>query len=566
MKKILPIILILILVLTGCSSSGGGGNSGGGNSGGEAAPSGGGEATLATIQAPTPLISMDSALATDGTSFIAQTMCLAGLMELDANGNPIPDLAESYELSEDGLKYTFKLRDDIFWSNGDPVTANDFEFAWKRVAHPDTASDYGWIFETANIKNGGCYEADSGVSPDELGVTAVDDKTLEVELIAPSGFFLQLTAFPSFFPINQAFYEAQGDQYALSTDNILYCGPYKLSSWTAGYSFEFEQNPDYWNASNFAGKYADKVVFREISDAQTALMEYDSKNIDTVQLSGEQVDANKDVEGFTNRLSGYMFYLNINMKNDPGSRPVVADLDNVNIRKAISYAINREALATVLNDGSVGAEGIIPFDLASNPNTGKDFREDAGKVTEFDQEKAKEFYAAGVAELGHDVTFELLYGSDEGDSVIKAAEQIQFALEEVGFTVNLNPKPKKERLALARNDHEYEVTLTRWGPDYGDPQTYMDLFVSTNVANNWGGWANADYDALVDDAENGAGIADPLKRWENFIAAEKVLVADDAAVIPIFQAGGAMIINPAISGIEFHSASVDNYRHIVVNK
>ena len=261
-----------------------------------------------------------------------------------------------------------------------------------------------------------------------------------------------------------------------------------------------------------------------------------------------------------------MFYLSINMKNNPENRPAVPDLDNLNIRKAIAYAIDREALAKVLNDGSVGAEGIIPLDLASNPNTGKDFREDAGAVTVFDKDKAKEFYAAGVAELGHDVSFELMYGSDEGESVIKAAEQIQYALEEVGFTVTLNPKPKKERLALARNDNNYDVTLTRWGPDYGDPQTYMDLFVSTNASYNTGGWNNPEYDALIYDAENGAGISDPLKRWENFVAAEKILVADDAAVVPIFQAGGAIIINPEISGIEFHSASVDNYRHIVVKR
>ena len=551
LKKLIALGLSISL-LVGCGSSSNGGN--------------GGSGTSVAVQAPTPLISMDTAVATDGTSFIAQTMCISGLMSLDENGNPVEDLAESYEVSDDGLVYTFKIRDDANWSNGDPVTANDFVFAWQRVMDPETASDYNWIFETANIVNGDGYDPESGHTPQDLGVKAVDEKTLEVTLVAPSGFFLSLLAFPSFFPQNEAFVTEKGDQYALSVDDLLYCGPYKLTEWTSGYSFEFEQNEGYWDAANYAGKYADKVVFREVVDTQTALMEYESGNLDNVQLSGEQVDANAEVEGFTERLSGYLFYLSININNNDHDRKGAADMNNVNVRQAMAYAIDRDALVAVLNDGSVAAEGIVPLQLASNPETGKDFREDSGAQATFDAAKAKEFYAKAVEELGHDVELELLYGTDEGDSIIKAAEQIQYFLEEAGFTVNLNGKPKKERLSLSRNDHDYDVMLTRWGPDYGDPQTYMDLFVSTNVSNNPGGYNSSAYDGFVADAETGAGLTDAAARWQAFIDAEKVLVADDAAVIPVFQAGGAMIISPNISGIEFHSAGVDSYRHIVVNK
>ncbi len=543
MKKLLSLLMVLLL-LVGCS---------GGNSGGEAAPADGGAdsgAKAVTLQAPTPLISMDTAIATDGTSFSAQTMCMAGLMSLDANGNPEGDMAGSYEVSDDGLVYTFKIREDANWSNGDPVTANDFVFAWDRVQDPDTASDYAWIFETASVES---YEA-------------VDEKTLKVTLFAPSGFFLQLTAFPTFFPVNEKFVTEKGDQYALSIDNLLYNGPYTMTSWTAGYSFEFEQNPGYWNAAKFASDYAQKVVFREITDTQTALMEYEAGNLDTVTLSGEQVDANSGVDGFVNRLAGYMFYLSINMGNNVHDRAGAADLANANVRQAMAFAIDREDIARVLNDGSVASGGIIPIGLASNPVSGVDYREDQGYVVSFDADKAKEFYNAAVKELGHDVTIELLYGTDEGDSIIKAAERIQYYLEQVGFTVNLNGKPKKERLDLAgnANDHDYDVMLTRWGPDYGDPQTYMDLFVSTNTSNNDGGYNSAEYDALVNDAERGAGIADASIRWEDFKKAEIQLVVNDAAIVPIFQSGGAMIINPNISGIEFHSAAVDSYRHIVV--
>ncbi len=542
MKKLLSILMVLLL-LVGCSGGNGGGNEGGN----EPADASG----VVTIQAPTPIISMDHHIATDGTSFIAATMCISGLMELDAAGNPLPDMAESYELSDDGLTYTFHIR-DAKWSNGDPVTANDFVYGWNRLVDPDTASDYSWMLDTA------CVESYS----------APDDKTFVVKLSAPSGFFVALTAFPSFFPMNEKFVTEKGDQYSLSINDLLYNGPYTMTSWTSGYSFEFELNPDYWNAEKYANEYAKKVVFREITDTQTALMEYEAGNLDNVSLSGEQVDANKDVEGFVNRLAGYMYYLSINMGNNVHDRTGAADLANENVRHAMLYAIDREEIARVLNDGSVAAGGIIPIGLASNPVSGVDYRDDAGVVTAYDPDLAKEYYAKAVAELGHDVTFELLYGTDEGDSIIKAAEQIQSYLEDAGFTVNLNGKPKKERLDLAgtANTHDYDVMLTRWGPDYGDPQTYMDLFVSTNESNNDGGYNSPEYDGLVADAEGGAGATDPVARWKDFLDAEVQLVVTDTAVVPVFQAGAAMIISPKISGIEFHSAAVDSYRHIKINK
>ena len=551
MKKLFTLLLALLL-LVGCSGSK--------QEGGSDESTDGGSSTsdkTVTVVSSLDVISMDTAVATDGTSFIAQTMCLAGLMELDENQNPIPDLAESYTVSDDGLVYTFKIRDDANWSNGEPVTAADFVYGWQRVVDPEIASEYNWMMETANIVNGNCYDTESGLTKEDLGVKALDEKTLEVTLNKPTGFFLSLMAFPVFFPANQAFVESCGDQYALSVDNILSCGPYTFSAWTAGYSYEFDLNEGYWDYDNYvAANGAEKVVFRVIADTQTSLLEYESGNLQTVILSGEQVNANKDAEGYTSKLTGYLYYLLLNINNSDSE-----DLQNLNIRQALSYALDRETIATALNDGSVAAEGIVPIALAGNPETGADFREDSGKLVSYDLETAKKYYADGVAELGHDVTIELLYGTDEGDSVIKAAEQIQSYLEEVGFTVNLNGKPKKERLSL-QTEHSFQVSLTRWGPDYGDPQTYMDLFLSTNTSNNQGGWASVLYDDKVLDAESGQVSA--LERWNDFVEAEKVLVQDEAAVIPVFQAGGAMLISPSISGIQFHSAGVDNYRHITV--
>lgn len=510
-----------------------------------------------TIAQATDVISWDTCIATDGTSFLAQMMFTSGLMTTGSDGLPREDLAESYEVSDDGLVYTFHLREEAVWSNGDPVTADDFVYAWKRLIDPDTASEYNWLLETMNVVGAGAYDSESGLSLDDLGVKAVDDKTFEVTLTKPTGFFLSLCAFPCTFPLNEAFVEEKGDQYATSADNLLSCGEYKLVEWKEGESFTFELNENYWEYEDLvADDIVSTVSYRVIQDTQTALMEYESGNIQVVTLSGEQVTANKDNDGYTPKLNAYNFYLscNINNTDDP-------TLKSENVRKAMSYALDRETIASALNDGSVAAEGIIPFDLANNPDgSGNDFRDDNGALVSYDEDKAKEYYEAACEELGTDsISIELLYGSDEGDSVIKAAEQIQSFLEEVGFSVTMNANPKKTRLSLM-SDHDYQVALTRWGPDYADPQTYMDLFVSTNSSNNAGGYNNAEYDSLVAEAESGT-VSDE-ERWADFLEAEKVLIEEDMGVIPVYQSGGAMLISPEITGIIFHQIGGDDYKHI----
>ena len=540
---------LALAMLAGCSSNSTTGSTGGSSSSGSL--------DTVTIATATDVISWDNDVATDGTSFIAQTMFLGGLMELDENGLPVEDLAESYEVSDDQLTYTFHLRDGLVWSNGDPVTADDFVYSWKRILDPDIASDYNWIMETANIVNGGAYDTESGLSIDDLGVVAEDDKTLVVTLAQPTGFFLSLTAFPCFFPLNEEFVEGLGDQYGTSAENLLSCGPYVLDSWNAGESYTFSLNEDYWNYDAMVEEgTAPTVTFKVIQDSQSALMSYEAGDMQVVTLSGEQVTANESTEGYTSRLEGYNYYISVNIGYSDGPAT------NVNVRKALSYALDRETIASSLNDGSVAAEGIVPFKLASNPDgSGNDFRDDNGAVVSYDVEEAKKYYETACEELGVDtIELEFLYGTDEGDSVIKAAEQIQSFLEEVGFSVTLNAKPKKERLELM-NDHDYEIALTRWGPDYGDPQTYMDLWYSGRGDNN-GGYQSDDYDALVAEAESGTVTEE--ERWQDFLDAEKILVEEDAAVIPVYQSGGALLISPQISGIRFAAAAVDNYRHIII--
>lgn len=541
--------LMALAMLAGCSS---------GTSGSSATAStgteGAGDKTV-TVAFDADLNTMDYHIATDGNSFIMQSMCMSGLTELDSKNVAVPELAESWDISEDGLTYTFHLA-DAKWSNGEPVTASDFVYGWQRLVNPDTASEYAFILDTIHVKN--AADVNAGTKPlSDLGVKAVDDKTFEVELTIPCDFLLGLMAFPSFFPLNQAFYESEGSQFAVSTKDMIYCGPYTMTEFTSGSQYEFTKNPDYFKASETADQ-AQTVIFKYLQDTQSAMLDYQSGNLDVVKLQGEQVDQYQGTDGFTNRLTGYLWYMSIDF--DTTNYPSNSDFANLNLRKAMSYAIDRDTIcANVLKDGSVAAEGIIPKELSTGPD-GKDFRETAGTLVSYDATKAADYYQKAVAELGHEVSFELLFEDSEASKAV--AEYVQSNLEAVGMTVTLVSKPKKTRLELMKSQ-DYQVALTRWGPDYADPETYMDLFVSDNMSNNNGRYKSAAYDELVNKADSGADAADSEKRWQDYVDAEKILVDTDPACIPLYQNGGAMMINPGVTGIDFHSAGVDSYRHIV---
>ena len=554
LKKLMTSGLALAM-LAGCSSGGGSAAAGSGSSSGGGSK---GAGKSAVVQLDADLNTMDYEVATDGASFAMQTMCESGLTELDEKGQPKPDLAESWDVSEDHKTYTFHLR-DAKWSNGDPVTAADFVYGWQRLVSPGLASEYNFLASTVCIENAAeCISGDKPVT--DLGVEAKDDKTFVVHLTQPVAFFLGLTAFPSFFPLNQKFFESQGGDldggasgtFAQSTDGMLYCGPYTMTDWVTGSAYTFKKNADYWDADNY-GDSVDEVTFRFQQDTATAMMEFDSGKFDIVKLTSELVDQYKDKEGFTNRLTGYAWRLDFNF-DDP-------TIKNENLRKAIMYGIDRQTICDdVLKDGSVAAEGFIPKDFAFGPDS-KDYRDTAGKIVEFDAAKAGEYYEKAKAELGGDVKLELL--CEDSESSQNVALNIKSMLEKnlPGSTFDLKVVPKKTRLD-SMTHHEYQIGLTRWGPDYADPQTYMALMKSDVPGYN-GSYSNDEYNALMNKAETGEDAVDAEKRWADIVEAEKLLI-DDAAMVPVYQNGGAYMISTDIEeGVQFHNAGVDNYRHIV---
>nr|WP_314463937.1 peptide ABC transporter substrate-binding protein [uncultured Clostridium sp.] len=490
--------------------------------------------------------SMDPQIATDGTSFEVIADTTDGLYELDADGNPVPALAESVDKSADGLTLTYHLR-DAKWSNGTPVTAKDFVFAWRRAVNPVTASEYAFIVGIAGIKNADAVS--TGEKPlEELGVTAVDDKTLKVELDVPVPFFESLMAFPTFYPVNEEFFTKCGDQYASTPDTLLSNGPFKITAYEpAATTITLEKNPDYWDADKVK---LDGINYQVIKDSQQAMLAYQNGDLDLVTLSGEQVEQFQADPEFKNIMAGYLWYISPNTK--------VAGLENLNLRKALSLCFDKEAVcANILKDGSIPAYFAVPTLLATGPD-GKDYREDAGSnYFKTDKAEALKYWEEAKKELGVDsLTYTMIV--EDTESAINVAQFLQSEIQTTlpGITINLEQMPKKNRVERMQAG-EFEIGLTRWGPDYADPMTYLDMWI-TDSPNNYGFWSNEEYDSILQSAKKGELALDPAARWKALIGAEKI-VCDNAVIFPVYQKGNAVMQKAGVEGVEFHSIAINRY-------
>ncbi|MBK5491787.1 peptide ABC transporter substrate-binding protein [Bacillus sp. TH13] len=475
---------------------------------------------------------MDVTKATDGESMNVMRNVFEGLYTLGEKNKLIPGVAESYDVSEDKKKYVFHLRDDAKWSNGTPVTADDFVFAWKRAVNPDTAAEYAFLF--FDIKNAKKINGKE-LSADQLGVRTVDDKTLEVELEHPVPYFVSLTAFPTYLPINQTYFEEQGKQYGLETDHLIYNGAFTLNNWKHEQSFQLKKNPSYWDAKTVK---IEEINFDVVKDKATEVNLYESGQIDRVGLTGEFIDKYKKNPDFKEREEVTVQFLRLNQKNEV--------LRNKHARLAISEAMNKELFVkTVLNNGSRSAEGLIPDKFAVGPD-GKDFRKENGSLIKDDVKTAKENWMKAKQELGKEqVTLELL--TSDNAVAKKNAEYLKGELEQnlQGLTVNVKAQPRKQQIKLLLNS-EYDMGVDAWGPDIADPITFLDLF-TTDSAYNFDKYSNKEYDDLIHKAKNELA-GDEKERWEAMKQAEKILL-QDAAVAPFYQMGRSYLQRSSVKGI-----------------
>ena len=501
------------------------------------------------VMLETPVQSLDPQQATDGTSFEVIADYTDGLMQMDSDGQAVPAIAESYELSDDGLTYTFHLRTDAKWSNGTPVTAADFVFAWQRAVDPAVASEYAYMLsDIGQVKN--AAEIIAGEKDkSELGVTAVDDNTLKVELNVPVSYFLSLMYFPTFYPVNEEFFNSCGDTFGTSPETVLSNGAYVLDDYQpAATAFHLTKNADYYDADRvkLAG-----LNYQVIQDSQQALMSYQNGDLDITLVNGEQVDQVKDDPEFKTIGAGYLWYVSPNMS-------AVPELNNQNIRMALTMAIDREAITNdVLKDGSLPTYTAVPMQFAAGPD-GSDFSEDQTKFSDvcaFDAEKAADYWKKGLEELGEtEMTLEMIVDADDAPQKVAQVLQEQWQQTLPGLTVSIKVEPKKQRVQDMQ-DGNFQIVLTRWEPDYADPMTYLGMWITGN-SNNYGLWSDADYDAIIAECTTGDLCTDAEGRWAKMYDAEKI-VMDQAVIFPLYTQSNAQMQSSKVTGIDFHPVALN---------
>lgn len=491
---------------------------------------------------------MDSVMADDAVSFTMLNNAGEGLYRLDQQNAAIPAMASGEpEISEDGLTYTFTLR-DAKWSDGSPVTAHDFVFAWQRAADPETGSTYGPYMMAGTIKNAAAI-AQGELDKSELGITAQDDQTLVVSLERPIPYFLSLMAFGTFYPQKEAYVTELGDQYAVDSENLLSNGPFILANWDAtAASWELEKNPEYWDAETVK---LDKVEFNIVPDPGTGVNLYETGEADRAGLAGEFAMQYAEDEEVVRVLKPSVYYLQFNQEREGESTA----LANPKLRKALALSFNKQDLADiVLANGSIPADFLVPTEFTFDANN-EDFRQVNGDMMEFNAEESKALWAEGLEEEGlTEVSLEYLSGDTELSKKIDAYMKDQMEGNLEGLTLEMSQVPFN--VLLDKNEaQDYDIQSTGWGPDFQDPITFLDLFATESPQNTMA-YSNEQVDALLEQA-NGELALKPEERWQALAEVEKILVEEDAAIANMYQFGSMALQKPYVHDVITHPFTGD---------
>lgn len=477
--------------------------------------------------------SLDPALAQGTHESWVLDHVFEGLLKRDVDGNLVAGMAKEYKLADDEVTYTFTLRDDVKWSNGDPVTAHDFEFSWKRALDPELAADYA--FQLYYLKGGEAYNSGTG-SVDDIGVKALDDKTLEVILEKPTAYFTELTAFYTYYPVNKKVAEANAD-WAKDPSTYVSNGPFKLTEWSHNAQITIMKNENYYDVANIK---LDGVQFAILDDENTAWQRYDGGEFDFLTPLPQAVVAQLKAENHPELVIGgdlATYYYNFNTEVEP--------FNNANIRKALVMALDKETIVNnIAQGGQIAAEGVVPFGMTDE--NGKDYREAAGKLVTYDVAEAKKLFEEGLKETGLTAAdfseFVLLYNTSEAHKKIAQAAQemwrnnlgIEIQLENADFQVKLD----REKAG------DFHISRAGWIGDYVDPMTFMDLWLTDGPFND-ASFSNARYDELVKSAQN---TTDQKVRMEAMREAEQILM-DNMPVAPIYFYTQPYAQKPYVSGI-----------------
>ncbi len=539
-NKIGLVALTSFAVLSACGND----EKGNGNS-----ENSGQEQQILQLAAESEMDTMDTTIST--TNFTPMNNVYEGLVTYDLEGNLVPgNAANMPEVSEDGVTYTFTLRDDANWSNGTTVTADDFVFAWKRMVNPGNGSGYAYLF-SGIVKNAEAI-INGEAEVDTLGVEALDDKTLKVTLEKPVPYFLDVLTIPCYFPQNEAFVTDQGENYGLNAENAIYNGPFTLADWdsASGDSWKYLKNDEYWDKDTVQ---LEEITTQVVKEVGTGLNLYESGELDSIDLSGDFVAQYTENPDFKTNDKAWIYYIEVNHD--------VPELANENIRKALTYAIDRQGFTdNVLLNGSHSIFGHVPNGLAKNPETGADFREDAGDIVQYDVNTAQAAWQAGLKELGLDAVTLELTTSDSEDSK-KLAEFLQSELQNnlPGLTIDIRQMPDNSRLDNIKSGN-YQIATSYWLADFADPINFVERF---DTAINRGNYSFEDIDALVD--QSNQQYDDGLARWNTLIEIEKVALGEHYVDVPIYQTAEAYLEKPFVKDIyrpvfgsrSFKYASID---------
>lgn len=495
---------------------------------------------------PTEINTLDISKNTDTYSSIAIGNSGSNLLRRNKKGELKPDLAEKVEVSDDGLTYTATLRDNLKWSDGSDLTAEDFVYTWQRIVDPTTASEYAYLASDAHVLN--AEEVIAGTkSVDELGVKADGNKVI-FTLSSPSPQFMSLLSFTNFMPQSKAFVEKAGADYGTNSDKALYSGPYTVEDWngTSG-TFKLVKNKYYWDADNVKNE---KVIIQTIKKPDTAVQMYKDGELDAAGISGTEAiynanKNNKDVVQVPEATTAYLVY------NETGTVPA---LTNTKIRQALNLATDREGIVkAAIDTGSKAATALVPYGLETLPD-GTDLTDYVEPGYSYDEKEATKLFKEGLAELGTD-SVKLTITSDADSPVAKATvDYLKQTWEEAlpGLTVEEKFVTFKQRLEDTKNQN-FDVAFVLWGGDYPEGSTFYGLFTS-NSSYNYGKFSNTDYDAAYKKAITTDAL-DPEAAAEDYKEAEKILY-ENAYYNPIYFRSTESLQNPSLKGLVRNSTGL----------
>ncbi|MBM6819645.1 peptide ABC transporter substrate-binding protein [Clostridium saudiense] len=475
-----------------------------------------------------------------------------GLMVLDENDQPTEGAAESYEVSDDGLVYTFKLRQDGKWSDGEPVVADNFKYSWLRALDKATAAEYA--YQLFYIKNAEKFY-NGEVSADEVGIKVIDDYTLEVTLEAPTSYFLQLCAFTTYVPLREDIVSSNPEGWATNPETYVSNGPFKLVQWDMKDQLVFEKNENYWDKDSVK---LDTLTFKLVTDDTTAYSELKAGNFDMVNSVPTNEIQPGIAEGLVHvspKLANYYFAINVG-KQDTLNSDVKEVLSNKLVRQALNLAIDRqEIIDNVGKAEQIPAYSFVPQGIKDENGTEFASKEYYDPLDmEGNIAKAKELLKEAGYENGEGIpTIEVMYNSEGAHKEI--AQIIQQNWEKIGVNVELTNQEWAVFLNT-RQQGDYEIARHGWTGDYIDPMTFLDLWV-TGGGNNDTGFSNARYDELIAAAKV---EKDSAKRFEMLREAEDILM-DEMPILPIYYYTTVTAMNEKVKGVQISTLGKISFKH-----